>query len=99
MISNSKDLAVYRRQLALAEDALVSLHERVYHRNPRNYAVFAESYIDMILKLRAEILEDRCTPTTFGNPWPDASHLTMSFVPDGTQVGLQRPPIDDRQRG
>lgn len=55
MITNYKDLAVVRRQLALAEDALVSLHEGVHHRNPRNYAVFAESYIDMILKLRAEI--------------------------------------------
>src|SRR5205809_6807313 len=40
--------------------------------------------------LRPEILEDRCTPTTFGNPWPDASHLTLSFVPDGTQVGSQQ---------
>ncbi len=37
--------------------------------------------------LRAEILEGRCTPTTLGNPWPDASHLTLSFAPDGTQVG------------
>src|SRR6266849_1661060 len=36
---------------------------------------------------RFEILEDRCTPTTLGNPWPDAGHLTLSFVPDGTQVG------------
>ena len=36
--------------------------------------------------LRAEVLEDRCTPATFGNPWPDATHLTLSFVPDGTQV-------------
>jgi hypothetical protein len=31
------------------------LHEGVYPQNPRNYAVFAESYIEMILKLRAEI--------------------------------------------
>lgn len=37
--------------------------------------------------LRVEILEDRCTPATWGNPWPDASHLSLSFVPDGTQVG------------
>jgi hypothetical protein len=55
MISNYKQLEVVRRQLGRAEDALVSLHEGVFHRNPRNYAVFAESYIDMILKLRAEI--------------------------------------------
>src|SRR5438067_1589277 len=37
--------------------------------------------------LRLEQLEDRCTPTTFGNPWPDASHLTLSFAPDGTLIG------------
>jgi hypothetical protein len=36
-----------------------------------------------------EQLEDRCTPATFGNPWPDASHLTLSFVPDGTLDGAQ----------
>jgi hypothetical protein len=40
-------------------------------------------------KLAVEILEDRCTPATWGNPWPDAAHLTLSFVPDGTQVGNQ----------
>src|SRR6516164_9768478 len=37
--------------------------------------------------LQVERLEDRCTPATFGNPWPDPEHLTLSFVPDGTQVG------------
>jgi hypothetical protein len=55
MIRNYKDLAHFRTQLAHAENALVSLHERVYAKNPRNYAVFSESYIDMILELRAEI--------------------------------------------
>jgi hypothetical protein len=33
-----------------------------------------------------ELLEGRLTPATFGNPWPDASHLTLSFAPDGTPV-------------
>lgn len=37
--------------------------------------------------LSLERLEDRCVPTTYGNPWPDASHLTLSFAPDGTAVG------------
>jgi hypothetical protein len=37
--------------------------------------------------LRVEVLEDRCVPATWGNPWPDANHLTLSFAPDGTQVG------------
>ena len=39
--------------------------------------------------LGVEVLEDRCTPTVWGNPWPDATHLTLSFVPDGTSVGNQ----------
>ena len=39
--------------------------------------------------LCVETLEDRCTPTTWGNPWPDAAHLRLSFVPDGTEVGSQ----------
>src|SRR5262249_25489781 len=36
-----------------------------------------------------ERLEDRCVPATFGTPWPDPSHLTLSFAPDGTVVGDQ----------
>ncbi len=36
-----------------------------------------------------EILEDRLTPTTYGVPWPDPQHLTVSFVPDGTAIGTQ----------
>jgi hypothetical protein len=38
-------------------------------------------------RLHLEHLEDRLTPATFGFPWPNASHLTVSFVPDGTLVG------------
>lgn len=37
--------------------------------------------------LTVERLEDRYAPATFGNPWPDALHLSLSFAPDGTQVG------------
>ena len=37
--------------------------------------------------LALERLEDRLTPTTSGITWPDGSHLTLSFVPDGTHVG------------
>ncbi len=36
-----------------------------------------------------EGLEDRCLPALFGIPWPDASHLTISFAPDGTKVAGQ----------
>src|SRR6478736_3125764 len=27
--------------------------------------------------------------TSFGVPWPEASNLTLSFAPDGTQIGSQ----------
>ena len=33
-----------------------------------------------------EPLEDRTVPATWGVPWADPSHLTISFVPDGTQT-------------
>jgi hypothetical protein len=36
-----------------------------------------------------ELLEDRLAPATFGVPWADPSHLTLSFAPDGTQVADQ----------
>jgi hypothetical protein len=35
-----------------------------------------------------EALEDRSLPATFGVPWADAEHLTISFVPDGTATPL-----------
>ena len=37
-------------------------------------------------RLRFERLEARDVPALFGNPWPDADHLTLSFAPDGTDV-------------
>jgi Matrixin len=37
--------------------------------------------------LALERLEDRCTPANFGNPWPNAHHLTLSFAPDTTPIG------------
>jgi len=36
-----------------------------------------------------EALEDRQTPAQFGVVWHNAYHLTVSFVPDGTLVGMQ----------
>lgn len=38
-------------------------------------------------RLGVERLEPREVMATFGVPWPDARRLTVSFVPDGTQVG------------
>jgi matrixin len=40
--------------------------------------------------LNLEELENRAVPATFGIPWPNPSHLTLSFAPDGTQVGNER---------
>jgi hypothetical protein len=36
--------------------------------------------------LAIESLEDRSVPTAFGVPWSDPSHLSLSFVPDGTPI-------------
>jgi predicted Zn-dependent protease len=35
---------------------------------------------------RVEKLERRDVPATFGVAWPDPQHLTLSFVPDGTNA-------------
>lgn len=40
-------------------------------------------------RLALEQLEARCTPVTWGNPWPDPGHLTVSFAPDGAKIGDQ----------
>src|SRR5262245_64778396 len=37
-------------------------------------------------RLQLQRLEDRRVPATWGNPWPDPLHLTLSFAPDGTAV-------------
>ncbi|HTK75715.1 MAG TPA: matrixin family metalloprotease [Gemmataceae bacterium] len=37
-------------------------------------------------RLSLQWLEDRRTPAAFGIPWHDATHLTLSFVPDGTAI-------------
>jgi predicted Zn-dependent protease len=38
------------------------------------------------LRPAIESLEERAVPATFGVPWSDPSHLTLSFVPDGTSI-------------
>jgi hypothetical protein len=35
---------------------------------------------------KLEVLEGRRLPAQFGVPWHDADHLTVSLVPDGTQI-------------
>ncbi|MBL8823223.1 MAG: matrixin family metalloprotease [Planctomycetia bacterium] len=39
------------------------------------------------VRLNVESLEDRQVPATFGIPLSDPMHTTLSFVPDGTDVG------------
>lgn len=39
--------------------------------------------------LGVEQLESRDVPTLWGYAWPDPTHLTLSFAPDGTSVGGQ----------
>src|SRR5262245_17484594 len=40
------------------------------------------------LRSAFETLEDRTLPTTFGVPWADPEHLTLSFANSGTQTPL-----------
>jgi hypothetical protein len=37
-------------------------------------------------RVNIEALEDRRVPATWGIPWADPQHLTLSFAPDGTNV-------------
>jgi hypothetical protein len=37
-------------------------------------------------RLAVELLEERAVPATFGVPWNDPRHLTLSFAPDGTSI-------------
>jgi hypothetical protein len=39
-----------------------------------------------IAPLHLQRLEDRIAPATYGIPWRDPEHLTVSFAPDGTQI-------------
>ncbi len=40
--------------------------------------------------MHVEMLEDRRVMTTWGIPWADPQHLTLSFAPDGTRVAGQQ---------
>ncbi len=55
MIQNDKQLGIVREQLARAEAALESLRQEVQPKNEQVYRVMAESYVDTILLLRAEV--------------------------------------------
>jgi predicted Zn-dependent protease len=36
--------------------------------------------------LLLEYLEDRCVPVTYGLPWRNPGHITLSFAPNGTPI-------------
>ena len=55
MTKNDSDLGYVREQLALAEGALPSLRNDVLPKNPERYRLMAESYVETILGLRADI--------------------------------------------
>lgn len=40
--------------------------------------------------LQLQLLEDRRTPATFGVPWLDPRHLTISFAPDQTKISANK---------
>ena len=42
-----------------------------------------------------EYLEDRSAPAVFGLPWRDATHLTLSFTPDGTPIAGHRSELSE----
>ena len=39
-------------------------------------------------RLRLEALEERCTPATWCNPWPDAAHMTLHLAKNRQAVGI-----------
>ena len=55
MIQNDTQLGIVREQLARAEAALESLRHEVQPKNEQMYRVMAESYVDTILSLRADV--------------------------------------------
>jgi hypothetical protein len=55
MIKTQEQLAVVKEQLGRVERALESLRQDV--KNPRNFAVYSESYVDQLNLLKAEIDE------------------------------------------
>jgi len=58
MINETAQLEIMRQQLALMEEALVSLQRDVLPRNKERYRLMAESYVGQIMDLRAKI--DEC---------------------------------------
>jgi hypothetical protein len=57
MIHNQKELEITLMQMNRLIDAMGSLKDEVLDKNPRLFAVMAESYLDQLAELRGEIDE------------------------------------------
>ena len=55
MIVDETELEVVRQPLDRAEAALASIRRDILPNNPKSYSLMSESYIDLILELRAAI--------------------------------------------
>ena len=55
MIQTDAELADQRNSLQLVEEVLESLREEVFPKNPRNFEILSERYVEEIDRLSAEI--------------------------------------------
>jgi hypothetical protein len=67
MITNDSELEIVRRQLTHVEAALASLRRDVRPKSEKMYQLLAESYIDMLQSLRADIDKYQGIATTPAN--------------------------------
>lgn len=83
MIKSEKQLEIVREQLASAQAALDSIRREVRPKSEKMYQLMAESYIDMVLSLRAEI--DAYLGIA---PIPETADVVISL--EGARVALGR---------
>src|SRR5262245_12926462 len=57
---------------------------RVLGRRPRTTTTLGRGSRTRLLTM--VVLEDRTLLTTYGVPWSDPRHITLSFAPDGTAI-------------
>ena len=57
MIANDEQFDIVREQIARLERALQSLAREVRPKNPRQFEIFAQGYVDQLATLRAQVDE------------------------------------------
>src|SRR5262249_43589372 len=62
----------------------VAWFRRIMGRRPRTTTTPGPGHRTRPLTM--EVLEDRTLLTTYGVPWSDPRHITLSFAPDGTAI-------------